>query len=94
MMTGYDCVIITDGLKQLTEAERDSLWDQGVNLDDWNIMLIFDDLDLTHYTDEDGDAHRPNDYWIESLLNNNCSQNWHPNIMFRDKKRTIGIGYH
>lgn len=89
MKTGYQATIITNH-NQLSEEEIQSLWDQDVNMDDWDCIIILPVGCL--YREEDGDL-TPHDYQIYRLLDHHGESTWYE-VRFRGEKCTLGIRYH
>lgn len=79
----------------LTRQEKDFLWDQNVNMDDWDYMLLLpSDTEVTKYTNEyDKETVEPNNYEVNRLLTGCCSNRWYY-ITFRGDKYLAGIAYH
>lgn len=89
---------ITDSFDDKTTK---SLWSQGVNLDDWDYAIIFDNPDevIESFTDVDSydrterTAWRAKDYTIDRLLTGCCDNKWYE-AEIDGKKVAIGIAYH
>ena len=70
------------------EKEREYLWNEGVCLDDWDYMLVFEYNKKTFKSDNS-----PVQYNIERLLNGCCSNTWY-RLNFRGSEKIIGVAYH
>jgi hypothetical protein len=87
----------------LTREEVEDLWKQGVDLDDWDYMLVFDDLlkfnrqsNCTELPDPnfvESISYAPKSYSAERLLTGCCDNRWYK-VIFRGGPRMIGIAYH
>jgi len=89
----------------LTIAENEALWDSGVNLDDWDYLLIVPESALS--TREDGECRetsfsecRPPYYGeagythdLARLLTGCCDNLWYT-VAFRGKMVGMGVAYH
>ena len=73
----------------------EKLWNQSVDLDDWDYLLITTDLDsFEEVEDEDGRiTWSPTSSTIERLLTGCCSNIWYK-ISWRGKKAMVGVAYH
>lgn len=90
------------GYEDLTRAEIDDLWTEGVDCDDWDYMVVCppDVLKETE-REEEGDwdtAHtvptwEPKDYSLGRILTGCCSNQWYK-VKFRGKQVAIGVAYH
>lgn len=90
-----------------TTEESDSLWSQGVSLDDWDVALItfnLTEFETTEDTfidyDEKGnrvavtrDVYSPKLYEVSQLLQGCCDNRWHK-ITWQGKEAVIGLAYH
>jgi hypothetical protein len=83
----------------LTKEDIESLWQQGVNMDDWDYMLLCppdvvhevkkrDDWDHSEYTEFDC-----KDWWLDGMLRGCSSNRWY-RANLRGKEWAIGIAYH
>jgi len=83
----------------LTSEEIDSLWGQGVNLDDWDYMLFhevegaFEKIEWldTHYFTTHLTA---NENTVGRLLTGCCSNEWYQVGNFKGRKGLLGVAYH
>jgi len=81
----------------LTVAENEALWDSGVNLDDWDYLLVVPESSLAireggkyrpPYYGEDGYTHD-----LARLLTGCCDNLWYI-VAFRGKTVGMGVAYH
>lgn len=80
---------------ELPTEEFDSLWDQGVDLDDWDYILAFEEPSkiAVQQEDEFNTYYAPKSYTVERLLTGCCINRWYKANLF-GKPRMIGIAYH
>jgi len=82
--------------ENLTREDVEALWQQGVNMDDWDYMLFCPPEVVFKFE-------TPNEYsegeygvkeWpLDKLLNGVCSNQWY-RASFRGKEWAIGVAYH
>lgn len=76
------------------ETIRD-LWDQGINMDDWDYLLFFE---ATHTLKLPMEFHQitlsPRNPNIERLLTGSYANKWWPIGNFQGRKGIIGVAYH
>jgi hypothetical protein len=86
---GKGRVMKIEFVEELTdEKECEYLWGAGVNLDDWDYMLIME------YDPEKFAAdNKPKSCTMERLLTGCCENKWY-RLNFRGSERIIGIAYH
>jgi hypothetical protein len=79
----------------ITRQEKDFFWDQDIDMDDWDYMLLLPlDTEVTKYVSEyDRVVIEPISYEITRLLTGCCSNKWRYGT-FRGDKYLIGIAYH
>jgi hypothetical protein len=86
--------------KDITKEERDALWDAGVDMDDWDYMLIIPDKEITttKWTNHPDTPpnHGPLNYWLEHYL---LDASWRRKtewyrVEFRGEQVGMGIAYH
>lgn len=80
---------------ELTREERNAFWDQNINMDDWDYMVLLpsdfpaqpkpNEYNMPLVTIED--------YSVERLLRDNYKNRWYRGV-FRGKEYVIGITYH
>lgn len=88
-MPSYDSILIT-GYDGLTDLEQESLQDQNVCLDDWDLLLFFKS-DSTVLSED----HTLIDWQIQKILDNLMDDvTVLTNISFRDCTWYLGIRYH
>lgn len=85
-------------VKAFSRDISDRLWDQGVNLDDWDYAILAspDILRGEDFEGSDGKSRTvwtPKDYTIERLLSGCCDNTWYK-AMIEGKEYAIGIAYH
>ena len=84
---------------ELTDEERDALWDQDVCMDDWDYMLFhevegdLDKLEWIEHQDLMSCFTRP-DSNIERLLTGCCYNLWYKVKNFKGRKGVLGVAYH
>jgi hypothetical protein len=76
--------------RELEKSEIEALWEQKVNMDDWDYMLVVstDEMQIDSY----GQVHSV--YPLERLLSGCCSNEWYSPVRFRGNLVAIGIAYH
>jgi len=84
---------------ELTDEERDALWEQDVCMDDWDYMLFHEaegDLDEFEWIEpeEFTTCLTPADFYIERLLNGSCYNRWYKVQNFKGRKGILGVAYH
>lgn len=93
----FKALIITNS-KDLTKEDQDSFWSQGVDLDDWDYMILIEDPEEKILRKNNDGMYAdgkfcPKDYDLERLLVGCCSNRWYK-AKFREKKYAIGVAYH
>lgn len=81
-----------DCLDEDTIAE---LWDQGVNMEDWDYMLFFEavhNIELPRRFNKI--TLEPRNDNIAGLLRGCCANHWYPVINFKGRKGVLGVAYH
>jgi hypothetical protein len=82
---------------ELPQAVQDSLWEQGVSLDDTDYMLITYNINLFHNIEnetlEEAQRVLPEDYNIERLINRADDNRWY-RVKIVGKDAVVGIAYH
>ena len=78
----------------LARPDIDALWNQGVNLDDWDYMLVVpaDILEESELDSGEKDL-QPQDWHIQQLLIGLCENKWYK-VRFHGKTVGVGIAYH
>ena len=78
----------------LDRPDIDALWDQGVNLDDWDYMLIVPADTLQEAQDMDGEeCWLPRDWYLGELLIGVFRNRWYK-ARFHGKVVGVGVAYH
>lgn len=75
----------------ITEEAKKSLWDQGVNLDDTDILLLTFDVDQFTFTHE-GEIY-PIDSAVDRMLTGCCHNQWF-SIQWNGEPAVVGVSYH
>lgn len=86
---------------ELTYDEIRALWDQDVNMDDWDYIVLapVDSLEYIEPSNNDYDEYykesnyEQSDFYIDKLLNG-CFDNIWYKAKFRGKFYAIGVAYH
>lgn len=81
-----------------TREEIRDFWDQGVDMDDWDYMILapVDILEEVDATDWDGKPIKrlvPKGYTFERLLTGCCHNKWYK-ATFRGIEYAVGVAYH
>ncbi len=83
----------------LTDEEVESLWQQGVNMDDWDYMLL-GPTDLIHavkvrdaWDQSEAMVFEGKDWWLGNMLSGSSSNRWY-RAKLRGKEWAMGIAYH
>jgi hypothetical protein len=108
-MGAHKAIVITSEGDGLTPEEAKSFWDQGVCLDDWDVMVLLEDPDAVLEREEvevedwvDGELRKerkketrysPKDWYLDKMLNGCCDNKWH-RASFRGKEYAVGVAYH
>lgn len=75
-------------LQKLSKAETDYLWSKGVDLDDWDYLLIME------YAEDYFNAdNTPKSYVLGQLLTG-CYRNVWYRVNFRGSEKILGVAYH
>ena len=79
----------------LDRSTIDRLWDQGVNLDDWDYMLITYDVEAFTVVEVDEEVLglAPISWSLGRLLTGCCSNIWYK-ITWRGEAAMVGVAYH
>jgi hypothetical protein len=93
----------------LTKEEIEALWDLGVNMDDWDYMILADpdileeeEVDTIEYNEIDGAwipverkkiRFYPKNWQMGRLLTGCCDNVWYK-VEFRGEEMAIGVAYH
>jgi len=81
--------------KKITRAVIDKLWEQNVDMDDWDYMLFFA---ITYEAEFpkgwDNVTIEPSNYNVSRLLNGSCRNKWYPIRDFLGKQGFLGVAYH
>lgn len=67
----------------LPRDTRVSLWEQGVNMDDWNYILFLPDSEAAGFYGN-----------LSELLTGPCDNVWHRVRNFNGRPGLLGIAYH
>lgn len=83
----------------LDEETIEALWDQDVNMDDWDYLLFVPKKFKNQFQDIEEDVgvrgkKEPISYQIAGLLNGRCANAWYPVKNFKGKKGIVGVAYH
>ena len=80
---------------KFTREVCDCLWEQNVNMDDWDYMLFFPiEYEASFPKGWDNIQIQPSNYNIDRLLCGCCSNKWYPVTNFLGKKGFLGVAYH
>lgn len=85
-------------IANLSREEADALWDQGVNMDDWDYILVLPletirEVDATDWEGKPIREWEATDYTVERLLTGCCSNTFYK-ANFRGETVALGIAYH
>lgn len=81
--------------KKMTREVRDSLWDQKVDMDDWDYMLFFSAKYTMEFPQGWGNGEiEPENYNVSRLLNGSARNRWYAVKNFLGKEGFLGIAYH
>lgn len=79
----------------------DELWDQKVDMDDWDYLLFVDEEYAEHFEPNEREdyyrgTHEPRSscQHFEKLLQGCCTNAWYKVENFNGKKGFLGIAYH
>lgn len=95
---GYPCTIIT-GYKNVTTEEVKDLWDKGVDLDDWDYIIVLppetlkESSIINFYTKEKETMFEQKIDRLDRLLTGSCADTWYK-VEFRGELRALGVAYH
>jgi len=82
---------------ELSRKVIDELWDQEVDMDDWDYLLFASNQYKGDFIDVD-DAQRgnmqPKSYEVGRLLTGSCANGWYPVSNFRGRPGILGVAYH
>lgn len=85
---------------ELTDEDRQDLWDQDVCMDDWDYLLFsevegpMDKIDWIIESDNVEIEFYPADYNVEKLLTGCCNNRWHKVKNFKGRQGVLGVAYH
>lgn len=81
--------------EDLDRETVDSLWKQGVCMDDWDYVLFFEAKYKSEFPKGwDNTIIEPTNYNVARLLNGCCKNQWWPVTDFMGKKGFLGVAYH
>lgn len=85
-------------ITNLDRAETDALWDQGVNMDDWDYILVLPvetirEVDSTDWEGKPCKEYEPTNLTVERLLTGCCANVFYK-ADFRGATVALGIAYH
>ena len=87
-------------VEDINQIVQDSLWEQGISLDDVDYLLITDNTKLFHNIENETlealyEAQRviPDDYDIERLINRADDNRWY-RAKIDGKDVVVGVAYH
>lgn len=100
--------IIIGGYDDLTDSQLESLRSQGVDTDDWDIMILFDkskchiDYDevecfndeRNHYFYQKVEVLKPKNYQVVRLIESGYSYKWYNSIIFDGQEWCLGVKHH
>ena len=82
--------------EDLTREDVEALWQQVVNMDDWDYML-FCPPEVVSKLETPGEYDQSEfgckDWLLEKTLNGVCTNQWY-RASFREKEWSIGVAYH
>lgn len=85
--------------EDLPKKDIEALWDEGVNMDDWDYVLIVPaealeiDAALGNNEEPDKKYYAPKTYDLERLLTGVCDNRWYV-VNFRGERVGVGVAYH
>lgn len=80
--------------ERLPEDCYESLWNQGVSMDDWDYLLFVPKEYEKHFSiDSEGEL-SPKWYSLEKLLQGSCTNKWYEVKDFVGREGFIGVAYH
>jgi len=84
-------------VEDVNQIVQDSLWKQGISLDDVDYMLITHNIGFFHNVEnetlEEPQRVMPDDYDIERLINQADDNRWY-RAKINGKEVVVGIAYH
>jgi len=81
--------------RKFTREVIDSLWDQNIDMDDWDYMLFFAIEYAADFPLGWDKVHiEPSNYTISRLLTGCCRNRWYPVKDFFGKQGFLGVAYH
>ena len=83
--------------EDLNQGVIDNLWNQSVDMDDWDYLLFVKDEYKDHFQKTDKSLRgnfEPKSWQVEKLLQGCCSNAWYEVQDFMGKKGFVGIAYH
>jgi len=97
----YKALIIA-GYEDLTDEDVAAFWEQGVSMDDWDVMVLIEGPDdvLDAWDDRSDDpsevdtiSYTPKLYVIERMVDGRYETRWHK-AEFRGRRYAVGVAYH
>lgn len=82
-----------EGYPEVSRELCDSLWKQGVCMDDWDYLLFIPNPPADFMIrDEDGD--KPSSWYFQRLLTGCCDNKWYSVADFNGRSGVVGVAYH
>jgi hypothetical protein len=84
--------IVTD---EFPPDVREAMWDQGIDLDDWDyaIILPISEMECSHHHDESVLTWMPKHYLFHQMLHGCCNNEWY-SFKWDGAEFGIGLAYH
>ena len=79
----------------LDDCDADCLWEQNINMDDWDYMFLFPagSVKMNTIVYDNEVVFEPEDYTVSNLLRGCCDNRWYQG-MYQEEPYIIGIAYH
>jgi hypothetical protein len=81
--------------EELTREEIEALWDQNVNMDDWDFLVLDNPESLTQVPGWHNNRYKHNNYQLDIILYRSSpyKYTWYK-AEFRGQLYAIGVAYH
>lgn len=80
--------------EKLSNHVIEALWEQEVNMDDWDYVLFVENEYKNQFIEERDGTLTPKNYDVEHLLHGCCDNKWYSVTDFFGKPGIIGVAYH
>ena len=79
--------------QDMTPEDCDAFWAQGINMDDWDYLIMAPVDTLAVNNDAQDGPYGQDNYFLERLLRGVCDNRWYK-ATYRGTEYALGIAYH